>query len=64
MNYQIKETVLSEEEFSELYLILGEHRRVCREQISSEKLTTRYKLVENLIYKLITDVAIKNNNTK
>lgn len=75
MTYHIKDTVLTQEEFDELWAILGEHKRICRDQVtrwvktgyqSTNDITAnnRLKLSEDLIYKLITDVKIKNTYTK
>lgn len=64
MNYTIKDVTLTGEEFDELQAILGEHRRICREQNKSEFGKQRYDLSEDLIHKLITDVKIKNTYIK
>jgi len=64
MNYTIKDTVLTDEEFEELKQALGEHRRICREQNTSDEGNRRFRLSENLLYKLITEVAIKNTYIK
>lgn len=34
MNYTVRDLVFSQEEFSELESILGEHRRICRDQVT------------------------------
>lgn len=64
MNYTVRDVALTQEEFDELGAILGEHRRICREQNTSEVGNHRYQLSEDLIYKLITEVKIKNTYTK
>lgn len=63
MNYHIKDTVLSEKEFSDLKWCLGEYRRVCREQSSSEFGREKLAIAENLML-TINDIEWKNNNVK
>lgn len=64
MNYTFKDITLTQEEFKELWVILGEHRRICREQSNSNFGKQRYQLSEDLIYKLVTEVEQKNIYTK
>jgi len=75
MTYHIKDTVLTQKEFNELFAVLGEFRRICRDQVtrwvkteyqSTEDIVSldRLKLSESLIYKLITDIKIKNTYIK
>lgn len=63
MNYHIKDTVLSEKEFSDLKWCVGEYRRVCREQSNSEFGKERLNIAENLV-SIINEVEWKNNNVK
>ena len=64
MNFHIKDTILTDEEFNHLAWSLGEHRRVCREQNNSPIGKKREELTESLIYKLLIDVKNKNVYTK
>jgi len=75
MSYHFKDTVLTQEEFDELFAVLGEFRRICRDQVTrhvrdryetteNETSLNRLNLAESLIYKLITDVKIKNTYSK
>lgn len=64
MNYHYKDTVLTNEEFEELIQALGEHRRICRDQSTSEEGKRRLDVTERLHYKLITDISIKNTYIK
>jgi len=64
MTYHVKDAVLTEEEFEELWQALGEHRRICRDQTNSDIGYSRFKITESLIYKLVTDVKIKNTYIK
>lgn len=63
MNYTVRDLVFSAEEFSELKIILSEHRRICRDQVTryvqGEYQTTecsvthhRYKIIESIINKI------------
>jgi len=64
MTYHVKDAVLTKEEFEELWQALGEHRRICREQNTSDIGYSRFNITESLIYKLVTDVKIKNTYIK
>lgn len=75
MNYTIRDTVLTQQEFDELWAILGEHRRICRDQVTrwvkekyedSDNIVSkeRLEISENLISKLIEEVKNKNIYTK
>lgn len=75
MNYTVRDVTLTQEEFNELWTILGEHRRICRDQVTrwvkekdedSDNIVSkeRLEISENLISKLITEVKNKNIYTK
>lgn len=63
MNYSIKDTVLSEEEFYDLKWCVGEYRRICREQSNSNFGKHKLEIANNLVLTL-DNIQWKNNITK
>jgi len=63
MNYSVKDTIFSQEEFENLKWCVGEYRRVCREQAFSEFGKHKLAIVESILCKL-NDVEWKNKNIK
>lgn len=63
MNYSIKDTVFSHEEFYDLKWCVGEYKRLCREQATSEYGRNKLIIAENIAHKL-DEIEWKNKNIK
>jgi len=72
VQYTLKDITLSQEEFSELKLCLGEHRRICRDQVyryvkgdyqksDNEVSNKRLEIAESLIAALDRAEWLNNN---
>lgn len=74
MNYHIKDTVLSKEEFFELKQCVGEFRRICRDQVfryvkgsyeKSDNIVSNERLIiAERLYSFLDEIEWKNHNTK
>lgn len=65
MTFTFRDDHFSEEEFNELKMVIGEFRRICRDQChnNSEHSLKKLSIAESILSKL-HDVEVKNTHIK
>jgi len=59
MNYTFRDITFSEEEFKDMKWALGEYKRICREQNTSDYGRNKFKVAGSILSKL-EEVEVKN----